>query len=403
MATSRGTGFWTYRRGVGGPPSPPTPPFTFTAPSVMPFGEAVVRVADKSGRLIGQLFGSLEAVSWQVDGYGTAALLLPPSTLVDMPQLVEVGNRVRIDFTNGLQPWGGLLDVPQEVADGLLRVQMYEPGYLLDWRLTPRLLEFGGEKSTMQAAAELFWATDNSIGVAMLGDRGDMVTASFTFTRAMDALMELRQLDTDFHFMIGMDGRSERNVGFQATLFRGAARDDTARAILRQGANLAQARVIDQGPLVNRVVVATGDADLSGKETGRGSLTAGGVGELNPGETGEIFAAMNAPSANRYGLRERLIVLSDVNGDDEPGRAATYASAYLTRYGRPTRRMAGTSLNLPPGRWADFRLGSRVTVDMTAGMVQPSVARQALVIMGMSYEPAAGTLGLVFAEPPEVE
>lgn len=392
---SRGAGFWTYRRGGA---TLPAPPFTFTAAPLVPFGEAVIRVGDATGRLIGQLFGRLEAVSWHADGYGAATLLLPPSALVDVPRLLEFGNRVRIDFTHGLQPWAGVIDPPREVADGVLRLQMYEPGYLLEQRLTPRRLEFYGNAGPLGAARDLLKRTDAGWRVEIAGDDAAGVTADFAFARVLDALLELRQVEPRMHFALGLDERDRRDIRFRATLFLDAAKDATERAVFRQGGNLAGVRVIDQGPLVNRVIVATGDADLSAA----GGTDAELEGYLYPGEQGEIFAAVDRASAARYGLREEVVVLSDVSGAEQPGLAAAYAAAYLKRYGRPTRRVAGTAVNLPPGRWGDFRLGSRVTVELTGGMYQRGYARQALVIVGMEYAPAAGTLELLFAEPPEV-
>lgn len=375
----------------------------------MPFGRSVVRVANPDGLLLGQLFGSLESVTWRADGYGTAALLLSAAVATESAYLLEVGNRVRVDFDNGLPPWGGLVDLPAETAGGVTRVQLYEAGSLLGQTLTPRSVLYDADNQA--AAGSIMWGLLKRSPVALEGrtprSEGPVVSAAFVFETLLSAFAKLRDLDAHLHYYVQLlDSGGVNETGFEFITFHDDTPDTRPQAILREGHNFVGTRDVVQGPLVNVLIVATGDAVLDGRielpEPERTTTSPYGgyeVSRLNNAGEGDVLILSCTPSIRRYGRREALIVLSDVIGAKQPGRAVEFARAYLDIHARPTRRINGVALNLSPGRWDNIRIGRRVTVERQKA--DEEWRRQELLVLGMDFSPAEGTLRLVFAEPTE--
>ena len=419
MARRPGGGFWVADDGTGGE-APPAPPFTHVAPRLQPPNHAITRVGDAYGRLIGQLFGDIESISWRGDGYGTATMLFSPAVRRSRPNLLEIGNRLRIDFTNGLRPWVGVIDTPQELAGGVLRVQAYEPAYLLGLRLTRRSARFssdGGRTAPTIARQLLSHLERHPIHVAEIHGHGAPATTplemNFSFETVLGALEKIRDADPWFHYHCGEAYQYGAGViEFQMYLYRGAWSDDTDRAVLQQGINFAQVQILDQGPIVNRVVVASGDADIDGDdEQVDNELPTRPPwrphGRYNPvyyphTGTGLMLSAQLPGDTPPFGRREQLVTLSDVTGEDvdDPGvQMESYATTYLDRYSVPSRRVSGVSLNLSPGLWRNFGVGSLVRLRVTDAAGIPT--EQTMQVQGVDFTPAAGTLALVLFSPTE--
>jgi len=420
MVNRGSSGFWAYRRSGGG--SPPTPPYTHVAPSLLPPNRAVVRVADGDGQMIGQLLGKIESVTWRSDGYGMATMLFPPAAQFSYLNLLEFGNRVRIDFQSGLRPWAGVIDVPQELSGGILRVQAYEPAYLLASRLTRRVARFpleSGYGAVAIATLLLSRLEDHPLRVHDEGGFGapsvEALAMTYTFETVLGALDKLREVDPYFHYHSGGDYQSVAGrIDFQLSLYRGALEDDTERAVLQQGINLADVQVLTQGPIINRVVMASGDADIDGDyELANNETTDqpiyptddryGQAYYLNTAP-GVMLAAQVPGDRPRYGRREQFVVLSDLTAGDRlyslMAHLETRAAALLDRQASPPQRVAGTSLNLSPGLWRNFGVGSLVTLRANGAAGAP--IQQEMYVTGMDFAPAAGTLNLVLAESPIV-
>lgn len=416
MARRSGGGFWISEDGTGGA-APPSPPFTHVVPGLIKRGKAVIRIGDPQGRVIGQLFGRIDSVSSRADGYGGATILFPSAVLREYRGLLEFGNRLRIDFNNGLLPWVGVIDVPRELSGGMVRVQAYEPAYLLSQRLTRRAASFAADSGyDVQTVSRLLVQRLEGRPLDVFESRGGRAPAAtplaveFSFETVLDALDALRDIDPWFHYHSGCEFQvaNDGQIDFQLYVYRGAWQDATANTVLQQGANFTGVQILDQGPVVTRVIVATGDADVNGEgdqvdneQPTRPPYRPNG--RYNPVYYPHTGAGLML-SAQLPGdvplPREKFVVLSDVSGDDEgdPGvRLDSYAETYLDRYGAPQRRVSGTSLNLSPGRWYAFRVGSLVRLRATdaAGLAFEQVVQ----VQGLDYVPAQGVLSLVLADP----
>ena len=193
---SRSAGLWTYRR-EGGVAPPPPPPIFIAPPSIAPTSY-ILYVGDARGTIIGEMAGALESVTWAADGYGMASLVLPLSAALRYGPLLEFGNRALIEFSNGLAPWGGVVDVPRETTLGQMRVQMYEAGYLLTQLLTEaQALYLGSEaRPAGSVLADLARRAGLDVGIVeVIGTEAAPVEAEFHYDSLAAAADKLRGLD----------------------------------------------------------------------------------------------------------------------------------------------------------------------------------------------------------------
>ncbi len=375
-------GLWIGRR-AGGGATPPAPPPVYIAPPSLSPSSYVVYVGNQSGLVIGELAGALESVTWAVDGYGTAALILP----TDAPayqHLLAYGNRVFIDFSNGLPPWGGVIDVPRETTLGQTRVQMYEATYLLGWDWTgPQSYTAERQRPAGAVLADLVGRSMLDIEVGALGDdAGEAVPVEFDNESLLSAAEKLRGLDARLHYRVRARPIRGQRIQFALEVFCGALSDDVGPALFIQGQNMVQWEVLEQGPIWNGVTVIS-QSDAAADGSGR-----------------FLYTTTAAASQLRYGLRRRPPQsLPDVDEDATPGRTQARAQAILAATHTPRMRARGTLLNQEPGLYRSFGIGSRVAVEIT----RPAAARLELVVIGMEFRPAAGTLSLVFDDADRVE
>ena len=383
----RNGGLWLYNRTEGGDPPYVPPPFTLTVPAAIPPAQYTIYVGDHEGAIIGELQGALDSVAWRVDGYGTAALLLAPETVEDAPALIEFGNRVLIEFDNGLPPWGGVIDPPLEMATGQARLQLYQAAYMLTWRLTPRAASYEALAAAaviadLVAAAELGIDAGNTLPA---DEQDEPLSVSFTYETVAAAVGKARELDPALHWYVEARPSTARAVSFRLRMFRDALADHTQQAVLLHGHNLVETTTLNQGPIVNETILAAGDADLSVDYAGAGE------GSLE-GQGGDVNVVRNVASRQRYDLRQEFVTLADVTEDADPGRAYRAAAARSRMMAQPRLRIQGTALNLEPALYRNYGIGSRVMVEMAG----PSPLYKAVTVIGMEFTPGAGTLSLVF-------
>ena len=371
----RATGFWNYRRGGSSPPAPP--PVFVAAPSLSPVSY-VVYVGDRGGTIIGELAGMLESVSWATDGYGMASLVMPLQDALRAGPLLGFGNRVFIEFSNGLAPWGGVVDAPRETTLGQMRLQFYEAAYLLNWRLTPRMAVYTGSEA--RPAADVLLDLVRPSGLALSYDfaaaeGGAVGDVEFHYDTLAVAGQRLRDVGAALHYFLRPLPLGRGGIHFEMVAFRNALRDDTARAVLIQGHNLVDWAVLEQGPIHNEVVVGVGDF-LDQTEDSYGA----------------VYVAGDAGSQGRYDLRQYLIAMPEEDGESGPGRAEQRATAHLATYGRPRTRVRGACLNLAPALYRDYSIGSRVRIEAST----PMATAEELTVVGMEFRPAEGVLALTF-------
>ncbi len=379
----RATGLWVYADDTAVVVQPPAP--TFVARPVIGFGRYLIRVGRPDGAVIGELRGELSAVSWGVDSYGMATVVMPAQVITRTPELFQFGNMVRIDFDNGLRPWIGVIDPPREVLTATMQLSLYEASYMLTWRVTAAQ----GVATTHEAAhaatlvSDLVRAAHLPFASSRYGDLGGPpIDIAFDNEVVLSAIGRVLELDEELHYDLVDASPSDGRITPALRLWRGVRADDSARVTLRCGYNLIEPRILEQGPINNQVIVETKAPEV---ET-----------EIVTDEPlhGPTYIGNNAGSQATQATRQAFVALPDVDTAITPGAGQRYADAQVARLAWARRRISGISLNMATGRWHDFSTGSRIRLETYA----PQPMMLTATVNGLEYTPATGRLSLTLSD-----
>lgn len=351
-------------------------PRTFFASSVdgRAAAEIVVLVGDASGRVIGELDADVTGVAWKLSDYGQLRMTLPRSGATATERLLRPGNRVMVQFNNGLPDWGGILDLPRKWEDGRIGVVGYSAERILVDRVTSR-----GRYFTQAAAGHIFRSLLNEaepmgidVGEVWMG--GEPHSPSYhyrslydIFTKSLSSRIET----ADWDVVPALKGG---RITFRANYYERRGRDHGRKLAFLEGVNLTGVSLQEQGPIVNHWL-------LAGAGTGWG-------------ETTRIYAAAKSEhSAGRYGLRQRGEVRVDVVVQTTLDRSAEVA---LAGSEKPHPVVSLSSIDLPPARWHQYDVGDSVLTEIySAGFEGYETSVR---IVAREYLPAAGVCSLVVDE-----
>ena len=103
-----------------------------------------VLVARPNGQVLGELRTGLESVSWKHRGVGETAFPVGRRSAQFDEELVRFGNRVLVQFSNGLPNWGGVIASPRPWDVGGVGVKVMQAKWLLGRRKTGWARQFTG-------------------------------------------------------------------------------------------------------------------------------------------------------------------------------------------------------------------------------------------------------------------
>jgi hypothetical protein len=328
----------------------------------------LVIVADIHGRLIGELQGDVEGLSWRRNEYGLARLTVPyPGT---REQLIQPGNRLLIYTDNGLPPWTGVIEHPRRWEYGAVGLTAYSGEYLLSWRVTDRGRYFrGASAGTMFAALLEEQARPKVVEPGSVWTGGGGHTTEYHFRDlydiASDSLTRLEDADWDVTGAVE-NGR----IVLRANFYERKGRD-LAGVWLLEGHNAAGVKVEEQGPIVNEWF-------LAGAGTGWG-------------ETNRIYAAArDDASILAYGLRQASETVSDISVQATlDARAARNLEESAAAY----TAISLDAINLPPAAYSTYGIGDVVGVELYSFL--PGGFLGMVKIEGREWRPRDGVCGLV--------
>lgn len=317
-------------------------------------------VADHRGRPIGELSGELESVAWKLNETGQARLTLPvPGTAAE---LLAIGNRVRIEFDNGLPRWTGFLDPPRRWETGRVRLTQYSGHRLLSHRTTGRDRRFTSTSAGAIMAALL--GEQDAPSVVLPGaiwQGGRLLDQEYHLESLHDVLDDLSATSGIDYDIVG-EIESGKLI-FRLNLYERRGRY-LPNIFLLEGRNIAVDGLEEQGPIVN-------EWKLAGGGTGWGE------------DAGPYSTARDANSAVAFGLRQAAEVVNDTTDAatlDE--RAATNLAATRDLYAA----VSLMALNLPPGRFGDYDVGDTVNVELYS-IPAPGGFRGTRRLVGREFRP----------------
>lgn len=341
-----------------------------------------VIVADRFGQQLTELVADVGPVSWVLNGVGRTSLSLalsdPKATGVNL----QIGNRIYLQFDNGLPPWGGVLDLPRSWQGGTVTVSAYGIERLLDYRCTGKNDAFY-DRSAGYIFRELLRREEVQdplgirFGEVWMGGRPHWPRYHYkSLWYVLD--YSLRRMERcDWRFTAYLD--SESRIRFRASFYEVAGQDRSSNVAIVEGRNAADGlQLTEQGAVINAHYAVS-----EGQTWGSERL---------------VVAGRETESIARYGLRETGKVYSGVS---MPTTLEMHARNTLRINSRPRRIFNFEVTNNAPGAFGDYGLGD------TIRCVLPSFGFDGydgnVRVMAREYDPQSGRCTLVVEEPREPE
>ena len=296
-------------------------------------------VADVTGRVLTELRPRLSRVSWVLNKPGQLTFAMAKTDAKLRQEYLRFGNRVYLEFDNGLRPWGGVITGGREWSESEVAVEAWSGEALLGWRVTGRNRVFseaslGSVLQAVLADAEAVAATRLELGTVYEGGAG--YSLEYHYDTLADVAAEVVKLGGG---VVDVTAREEAGrVVFTVNLYdrRGADRPGVA---LVEGANVVAARLRDEDTVINAIYGAT---DGSGWE-----------------DDSRLYgSATNEESIALHDIREGfgMFKVTEQAGLEAALGAALEGSQW------PRRAVALQVTNREPGRFAEYDLGDGVTL-----------------------------------------
>lgn len=348
-------------------------PRVFLSPNAVNSGPAdiVVLVGDKFGRVIGELDCEVVGIAWKLSDYGQARMVLPRGEATATERLLRPGNRVLIQFGNGLPDWGGMLDLPRRWRDGRIEIVAYSGEYILKWRISAADALFVSTPPGDIFQLLLAEALPSGVTFDQVWSGGERRSAEYHYRDLYDIFKKdlTSQADWDVRPYL-LNG----NISFLANYYDRRGTDHGWRLALLEGVNAVDVDMQEQGPIIN-------DWRLAGTGTGWG-------------EGERLYAAAGGEiSQSRYGLRQKGEVRVDVGDQSTLDQSAAVA---ISAYTEPAEIVGLSSLDLPPARWSQYDVGDTIWVELySAGF---GGYGSAVRLLAREYLPGQGVCSLVIEQ-----
>jgi hypothetical protein len=336
---------------------------------------ARVIVGDKAGSQLAELSADIGPISWRLNKVGKVTFSLAVTDPKATQDNLKYGNKLLIQFSNGLPNWGGVIDPPRKWDGSRISVTAYTAAYLFKYRITGKNKTFSGATvgAIFQALInETNADEDTGVQIGSIYAGGTGHGPEYHYKNLLDIFQKslaAGMSTSDFDFVPTLvNGK----IVFTANFYESKGIDKTNFALV-DGANITKLRLIEQGPIVN-------DWDLAGKGTGWGAerITA---------------SDQNIESISSYGLRQGSKVYSDVSIQ---GTLDDHAANLLDEFETPFNIFEIEAADKKPGKFADYDLGDTITLmapDYGFGGIKTTVR-----ILARSFDPDSGLCDLVVQE-----
>lgn len=301
---------------------------------------ARVLVFNVSGTQRAEIEAELQEVVWRLGQTGRARLAVAYSNPHATPGNLRSGNRLLIQFDNGLPDWGGVVDFPlSRRSDGIVATA-YEGEHLLSWRVTERTRKFTDTVPGTIAQTLLETANADEVTGILAGTIYTGGTAQSREYHYAELLASLRDLALEAgHDYVVIPMYAARQMDFDLHWYerRGVDRRDTV--LLAEGHNVGAVMMDEQGPLYNRIIA---------------------VGSGQTWAERPVSIQNDTDSQLSYGLRELPTMHLDITSQTT---LDAIAAALLAEYSEPRIRATLVDVtDTEPCGFEDYDVGDIVTL-----------------------------------------
>jgi hypothetical protein len=309
--------------------------------SLSPAGVSIrLLVGDKSGRVLTSLRPDIRRVSWRFNALGQLSFALARTDEKLQEHYLRFGNRILLQFDNGLPPWGGVIGGTYDWNDAEVVFQAISGEALLFRRLTARQRRFddatvGAIALALLTEADAIAPTGVRPGRIWSGGQGHF--PEYHYKSLGDALHDslVENLSAE---SFDVSAREEAGtIVFELNLY-GARGERKTNIALVENQNVADVRFRVEDTIVNAWVMAGEGSDW--------------------GDDDRVYAeAIDEESIRLYGRREDFEVRSGAiyqSTLDETIAKRLDETAY------PTRVLGVAATDDAPARFSDYGVGDSI-------------------------------------------
>ena len=303
-----------------------------------------VIIGDKFGKVLGEINPYIDTMSSILNGIGRTKLTISKNSSDFRSDLLQIGNTLYVEMSNGLPPWGGILDLPYVWSDASVSIDCYEITQRFKTRVTDKRASFYGMQAGTIFRLLLTREEDQSpMGLVMgsIWEGGDPHYPVFHHTSIWDALdYTLRQMERcDFTFVPFLE---DGYIKFKANFYQIAGEDKTSEAAFAEGRNIGFiTNVEERGEIINAHYAIGDGTDWS--------------------EDRLVIVTEDLKSIAMYGRRETSVIYS-----------GTSMSSTLTMQGRNVIRLnsqprvifRAAVTNNEPGSFSSYDLGDTLACQL---------------------------------------
>lgn len=333
-------------------------------------------IGDVLGRVLTEIQADIPRVAWQKNGIGSLSFSLPRTDPKLRPDFFVEGNRILLQFDNGLPAWGGVMTGARDWTDTSVTFEASSAEWLLTTRRTGRNRTFdqatvGAILTRLLDDADAYFPTGLRLGNIWQGGLFhspeyhrktiyEVVNDSLVGNLGAGAFDVTPRLEGGY-------------IVFYVNLYERVG-SDRPQVVLAEGQNVSAIRYRELDEVIN-VWHMAGEGD-------------------NWGENARLYVtAINEESVARHGMREGFEIRSGVVVQatlDETARNRLAATAW------PMRVLGLTTLNESPGRFVEYGIGDVVTCRLySAGMTGINGLFE---VVGREFFPQDGVADLVLVE-----
>lgn len=337
---------------------------------------ARVIVGDKSGTILAELEPDLGPVLWRLNGEGSLTFSIDKNDAKTTAENLRIGNRIMVDFDNGLPAWGGVIDLPRGWDNDQITINCFGAERKLKQRLTGKNKVFttqtvGGIIKAVLEDAEIVAPFGIAVGSTFyLG--GDTFTISYHHENLADIFEDLLTTFSDFDFAVDT-ALTNGLITFTARLEQRAGAVKSRIALL-EGHNLTGISLGESGPIQNSwYTIGAGDAWGDDRPVGTASDTA---------------------AIASYDLREAARPFHDLSAASDLNSQAAFL---LAENKDPRNLFKLTAIDLAPALFADYVLGDTVKLQ-TPSFGFGAGFDGSVRILARAWDPKTGACDLVVRE-----
>ncbi len=292
--------------------------------------ERILTIGNLGGYKIAELDVLLDPISWRLNNIGQTKFSIPISNPKATKDILHIGNRILIQFDNGLPNWGGTIELPREWSENKVICTALSAENILGNHITVSNASFAG----MGAGAILHRILPDVANIK-IGDVVDGIIAPHEYHWSTVADV-IKDLNVDFDIVPTLENGV---IIFTVNLYNSKGLNKP-KIVLIEGQNVQSARLMEQGPLINNFYVAGKGSDWNNRL---------------------ISSALDLPSIMQYNTRQASAIYVDI---DSQAALDVKAQALVDESRQPHNILELVTIDMAPAYFKDYDIGDTVTVQL---------------------------------------